>query len=153
MDKLGNDFKYREMIVTGDLLYRQVSSDTVFGDSDTLYLFGDNLLSRGRLGQALVRDATNSYGIITKRLPSTDDHAYFSDKDNLVFNSLIILNLREITHLIEIHGYKKIYIPENGIGTGLAKLNERSPKIFKTLSYWLHYFFGFHNPGWDGTRK
>ena len=44
-----------------------------------IYIFGDNLCSVGKGGQAVIRDCNNVFGIPTKRTPSMDSNAFFSD--------------------------------------------------------------------------
>ena len=97
-----------------------------------LYVFGDNLIRIGKGGQACIRDEINSYGIATKRTPSMDNQAFFGDRADEAH-----------TLLNDIHGllqrfydgeYETIVLPKDGLGTGLAKMQEKSPELF----VWLH---------------
>jgi len=94
-----------------------------------IFVFGDNLIGKGKAGQAIIRDNPNSFGVPTKRLPSMSKGAFFSDRDDeyeIVKDKLIKLwNL----HL---EG-KVIVLPLNKIGSGLAKLDYCSPKIAKLI--------------------
>lgn len=94
-------------------------------NKDALIVFGDNLIRKGKAGQAAIRDCKNAYGIPTKRLPSMNPDAFFSDKleeINIVQEHLDFL-------LKEHKNGRVIYLPTDGIGTGLARLSSKSPKI------------------------
>lgn len=96
---------------------------------NALFVFGDNLIRKGKRGQAIIRDEPNAFGIPTKRLPSMGIDAFFSDKkeeQDIVMGRLMLL---KHYHIIG----KYIVFPKYGIGTGLAKLDEYSPEIFKLI--------------------
>lgn len=106
--------------------------DDVKKMSDYLFVFGDNDIKKGKKGQAIIRDEHNTIGIPTKKIPNYSLSSYYYDdeyennikKINVAFNKIIeIINTKK---------YKGIVLPEDGIGTGLAKLNENAPK---TLEY------------------
>lgn len=44
---------------------------------DHMFVFGDNLIHKGKKGAAMLRDEPNSYGFITKKRPSYDSSAYY----------------------------------------------------------------------------
>lgn len=48
---------------------------------EKVFTFGDNMKAFGKGGQAIIRDEPNAFGIPTKRYPSKDNWAYFSDKE------------------------------------------------------------------------
>lgn len=89
------------------------------------FVFGDNLEGWGKAGQACIRDCENSIGIPTKRRPSMDNDAFFSDKPD---EFTAVRNA-----LSRISKMKHIGIPTRGIGTGLAKLPECSPRIYELI--------------------
>ena len=96
---------------------------------NSIIVFGDNLIGKGKKGQAIIRDCVNSYGVPTKRLPSMQDGSFFSDLEseyNLVKERL--LNL-----WTEHKEDKEIILPINKIGSGLADLQNKSPKIYKMI--------------------
>ena len=96
---------------------------------NSLIVFGDNLTGKGKKGQAMIRDCVNSYGVPTKRLPSMEEGSFFSDLEseyNLVKERL--LNL-----CTEHKEGKEIILPVNKIGSGLADLQNKSPKIYKMI--------------------
>jgi hypothetical protein len=49
---------------------------------EKIFIYGDNLKAFGKGGQAIIRDEPNAFGIPTKRYPSWDDWAFFSDKED-----------------------------------------------------------------------
>lgn len=108
---------------------------------DTLFVFGDNLERKGTGGQAIIRDCDNAFGIPTKRLPSMEGNAFFSDQDDefaAVDKALDALELRAKTHAI--------VWPADGIGSGRAQLNQRSPKIAQHLEREIARRFGVTLP-------
>src|SRR4249920_1405493 len=86
---------------------------------EKIFVFGDNMKRYGKGGQAVIRGEPNAFGIATKRYPSRDDWAYFSDKaDEMEF---VLNDLRELYTLAK---ESVIVFPSSGIGTGLAKMQE-----------------------------
>ncbi len=94
-------------------------------NKDALIVFGDNLIRKGKAGQAAIRDCKNAYGIPTKRLPSMNPDAFFSDQ----LEEINIVQ-EHLNYLLKEHkNGRVIYLPTDGIGTGLARLSSKSPKI------------------------
>tara|TARA_E500000305_G_scaffold31974_1_gene24212 strand:- start:9372 stop:18365 length:8994 start_codon:yes stop_codon:yes gene_type:complete len=96
-------------------------------NTDKVYLFGDNLEGRGKGGQAVIRDEPNSFGIPTKKSPRRDSDAYFMDAE-FEANKVAIDNA-----INAIPKNKIIVFPEDGLGTGLAKLPEKAPRTWEYL--------------------
>lgn len=97
-----------------------------------LYVFGDNLIRIGKGGQACIRDEINSYGIATKRTPSMDNQAFFGDR---VDEANALLNdIHGLLVVCDSGDFDTIVLPGDKFGTGLAKMEEKSPKLF----VWLH---------------
>ena len=96
---------------------------------NALIVFGDNLIGKGKKGQAIIRDCSNSYGIPTKRLPSMQDGSFFSDLES-EYN----LVKERLSNLWKEHkDGKEIILPITKIGSGLADLQNKSPKIYKMI--------------------
>lgn len=94
-------------------------------NSDALIVFGDNLIKKGKAGQAIIRDEPNAFGVPTKRLPSMDEGSFFSDRQDeyeIVKSKLIYLWNEHIKG-------KTVILPNAQIGSGLANLEQNSPKI------------------------
>ena len=104
------------------------------------FLFGDNEARQGKGGQAKeLRGLANAYGIRTKKRPSLDDSAFWSDetyKTNIKMMSEDFLEVfMETQRLSKLNPV--LYIPRDGIGTGMAQLKSRAPKTYKWLKTFL----------------
>jgi len=101
-----------------------------------LFVFGDNEYRSGFGGQAKAcRDMPNAIGITTKRKPSMREDAFYCDADYVhwwTVNKLDLLTLREWL----LCGGTLVW-PSNGIGTGLAQLSTRAPRIKVTIDQQL----------------
>ncbi len=100
---------------------------------DARFVFGDNLQRRGMGGQAAeMRGEPNAIGIPTKKAPSLADHAFFADDDRYAVEA-IESGLTEVRAALA-EG-RMVYIPKDGIGTGLASLRTRAPGLYRRLYY------------------
>lgn len=107
----------------------------------SLFLFGDNLEHRGFGGQAKeMRGEPNSWGVITKVKPSHGADAYLDDnpRKRAGFFAEKVINLwdlkfESISWVLRAKFYDEVVIPEDGLGTGLAKMPEKCPKLFEYL--------------------
>lgn len=107
---------------------------------DKIYVFGDNMKRYGKGGQAVIRNEPNAFGAATKRYPSRDDWAYFSDKPDEI--ECVKNDLRKLYILAQSH---TIVFPSAGIGTGLANMAEKSPKAWDVMCDILLNHFGWDN--------
>jgi hypothetical protein len=107
--------------------------ENVKSDNKSLFIFGDNDFKKGKKGQAIIRDEKNSIGIPTKKLPSYAEEAYYTDSEYELNKGKIDKSMEKIKERLKVEGYEYIVLPENGIGTGLAKLDEKAPKTFSYL--------------------
>ena len=105
-----------------------------------IYVFGDNLLRRGYAGQAAIRGESNAFGIPTKRYPSTQRSAYFSDQPDEM--EAVRASLRDLYVLGKKH---TIVFPTKGVGTGMARMKDNSPKIYAEMCSILEKHFGITN--------
>lgn len=106
-------------------------------NKDKIYVFGDNLEKQGKGGQAIIRDCPNTFGIPTKRKPATTDDSYFSDQKEEI--EAVKFALRELYVLMK--GGYEIVFPKDGLGTGLAKMQEKSPLAFAEMQNILNEHF------------
>ena len=108
----------------------------VFLDQIPLYffVFGDNLIRKGKGGAAALRDHPQSYGFITKKYPNNKDSSFYKPDEYLpIFKS----ELSKLIKLIESNPNKIFLISK--LGSGLAN----KYKIFQTII----------NPGLQILRK
>lgn len=95
---------------------------------DKLYVFGDNIARTGYGGQAnAARDEPNAVGIPTKRGP----YVYLEDTD---YAEWLVASAPDFARIVRaLNGGATVVWPEDGIGTGLAELAIRAPKIWDLL--------------------
>ncbi len=106
-------------------------------EPDTIFVFGDNMLGLGFGGQAKeMRGEPNAFGIPTKHKPSNKPDAFFTDEDfNGPAGTRIMMCLGDLLRFQK-QG-RKIVLPEDGIGTGLADLERRAPKIWAIIQRYM----------------
>lgn len=96
-----------------------------------LFIFGDNDLRVGYGGMAKeFRGEPNSIGIRTKKYPTSNSKAFYTDSEY----EENCAKIKEDIELIKkaAKNYIAICIPE-GIGSGLAKLDQKAPKTYEFL--------------------
>ena len=94
-------------------------------EPNKIFLFGDNLTGKGFGGQAReMRGEPNAIGIPTKKRPDNWVDSYFTDRE-------YYSNVEAIKKAFDsIPKDKDIVIPQAGLGTGLARLEEKAPKTY-----------------------
>ena len=115
------------------LEYRKwITREMLQAEPDTLFVFGDNLQRKGLGGQAKsMRGEPNAIGIPTKKRPSNNEDAFFTDQDLDEVRNEIDSEFRRLeAHLIA-GGF--VVWPEDGIVTGFADLPRRAPKFWDYL--------------------
>lgn len=122
------------MLRNGTVKYiKRWTPESIRPHDDWVVLFGDNLLGQGTGGQACIRGMAQAHGIPTKKEPTMEDDAFFTDEDfgkNCAqiweaFSRLPIDKLRS--------GELILVLPEDGLGTGLADLANRAPRTKQYL--------------------
>ncbi len=107
---------------------------------EDIFVFGDNLEGWGKsvkAGQAVIREQPNAFGVPTKRKPKTTKDAYFSDQSDEL--EAVTEALRKLYVLGKT---KTLVFPQDGLGTGRAKMKELSPKIYARMNEILKNHFG-----------
>jgi len=98
-----------------------------------LFVFGDNDIRQGLGGMAKeFRGEPNTMGIRTKKKPSMDDDAFYTDEELFGNIKKITEDGKAIMRRWNEGQYKTLYVPE-GIGEGFAKLKENAPFTYKHL--------------------
>lgn len=114
-----------------------ITREYVRANRNKLFLFGDNLERRGLGGQAAaMRGEPNAVGIPTKKSPSYNDGAFFSDDEFEQNKAAIDAAFAEVTDAVT-DPTRVIVIPSDGLGTGRAQLDRRAPRTFAYLQYRL----------------
>ena len=130
--------------------------DFVKDSKDKIFVFTDNNLRIGKVGQAIIRDLPNTKGIRTKKGPSDKPVAFYSDSEfeqNIHNIREDILDLKS-----ELLNGKKVIFSKNGYGVGISQLEKVAPRTFFKFCQLLVGHFGFDNitgtlrrrvPGYD----
>lgn len=112
-----------------DYWKNMIKKEDLHANRDILYVFGDNMVRAGRGGQAKeMRDEFNAIGIPTKHEPTMQEKAFFKDSDYEKVSAVIEKDFDHIRNYMLAGGDVKF--PVSGIGTGLADLPNKSPKIY-----------------------
>lgn len=93
------------------------------------FVYGDNMQHKGKAGQACIRDEDNAIGLPTKWAPGRLNVDYFKD-DNYPHSSIDFALEQIETRLKQGH---VVVIPDDGLGTGLAQLPDRAPKVYQYI--------------------
>ncbi len=93
-----------------------------------IFVFGDNLLRRGRGGAAILRDCKNTYGFITKREPNNKASSFYKPSDYL---STFSKELVKLMTKIEAEPENTFLISQ--LGSGLANRHKIYQKIIKPI--------------------
>lgn len=98
-------------------------------EPEKLFVFGDNFQRRGFGGQAKeMRGEPNAVGIPTKRFPSMAEESFLTD------NLLTLWGVNSGAAIIKLLGFEGVIVwPAAGIGTGLAELEKRAPRIWRAI--------------------
>lgn len=122
-----------------------ITREDVKANPDNIYVFGDNDLREGLGGQAKeMRGEPNSIGIRTKKAPHQGEDAYYTDDEYSDNVKKINEDINLIRQKCVLRG-KTLVLPEDGIGTGLANLNQTAPKTAKFLNAVLQYLEQYIN--------
>jgi hypothetical protein len=125
------------MSISKVLFIKRYDRQLIQSMRDCLFVFGDNMIRVGYGGQAgAARDEPNAVGIVTKRLPSNTTESFLYDRD---LDEVAPIIDQDFERLYQHNGL--VYWPIDGIGTGLARLNETAPAIMQYIEsklYMLH---------------
>lgn len=116
-------------------VYRQkhINRQNVKNRLTAIFVFGDNMMRQGFGGQAAaMRGEPNTVGVPTKWKPDNGIDSFFSDRDFDYVKKFIDDAFKKI-QLYQEEG-RDIVIPADGLGTGLADLSHRAPKILAYIN-------------------
>jgi len=107
-----------------------ITREMVQAEPDARFVFGDNLARVGLGGQAgAVRGEPNAIGVATKRAPGMADGDFFTDTADC--RDAVLADLRAVRKAIDEDLI--VYVPADGLGTGLSELPTRAPKLAQLL--------------------
>jgi hypothetical protein len=112
----------------------RITREEVRNHPERVYIFGDNMEGRGFGGQAAaMRGEPNAIGVPTKWQPERTPRAYFTDDDWC--DGDVRHAIRQAFALIEraLADGRDVVIPADGLGTGLAELPKRAPRIHRYI--------------------
>lgn len=99
---------------------------------DVLFVFGDNEARRGSGGQAeVLRGEPNAVGVATKRYPSTDELAYWNEREHVRCCKIVDQDLKRV--FVHVRRGGTVVFPRAGIGTGRAQLPTRAPTVMEHI--------------------
>lgn len=98
---------------------------------ESRFVFGDNVARKGYGGQAReMRDEPNSIGIATKWRPEMDETSFFRDDQP----AAAMIMAQDFSRVIEaLREGRMVYVPKDGLGTGLSQLPQRAPTLYAML--------------------
>lgn len=110
------------------IFQHQIQRADLHINREALYLFGDNEERRGLGGLAgECRGEPNACGIVTKKAPSWESYAFWSDADFDRVRPIIDRDFEKPTRWIK--AGKVVICPAEGVGQYRAKLPEVAPLI------------------------
>lgn len=118
---------------------KHITSKYLRENPDIVFVFGDNLIHKGKGGAASLRDEPNTYGFITKKYPNNNDSSFYRPSE---YFPVFLRELRKLSNEIRGHPEKiylisklgsglanKYHIYEKVIEAGLESLSENLPNI------------------------
>lgn len=119
-----------------------ITRQIVRDNPDWIFVFGDNASRTGLGGQAKeMRGEPNAIGVATKWKPSMAEDAFFRDEDYKEIYLIVSKDLWKVHD--QLAAGKTVVVPEDGIGTGLSRLEIGCPRIFNLITnafkYWETY--------------
>lgn len=117
-----------------------ITREQVKADRSVFYLFGDNMEGKGFGGQAkAMRGEPNAIGVPTKWAPDMRASSFFTDEDVLDRNVWHAINGAFKRAERALSNGHDLIVPEDGLGTGLAELPVRAPKIHAMIETYIAY--------------
>ena len=114
--------------MTGQVIYLSwITRDMVRAEPNSIFVFGDNVQRIGMGGQAgAMRGERNAQGVATKVAPGMADADFYTDAEP-EWLAVVAENLAEIARHLSTG--KTVYVPRDGLGTGLSELPKRAPAL------------------------
>lgn len=104
-----------------------ITRDMLQAQPEARFVFGDNRERIGRGGQAAaMRGEPNAIGVATLYAPGR----YYEPDDPLALSTVVSDLYRVSLALAE---GRSVYVPTDGLGTGLARLTEHAPALHRLI--------------------
>ena len=117
-----------------------ISRSDLKNNPNTYYVFGDNWEGKGFGGQAKeMRGEPNAIGWVTKKKAAHTKDAFMIDIDMEQFAHSQANTIRAIESALK--KGRVVVFPEDGLGTGLAKLEGGAPACWRHLNQGVDYLF------------
>jgi hypothetical protein len=111
---------------------KRITRSMLRAEPDALFVFGDCIAGWGLGGQAKeMRGEPNAVGIPTKWKPYMTPEAFFRDEDLPIVKERIVAPFDRLHQQLARFG--KVVLPADGIGTGLARLDQHAPAIKRLI--------------------
>jgi len=89
-----------------------------------VFVYGDNLVRKGKGGAAKLRNEPNTYGFVTKKYPNNQDRSFYRPDE---YAEVFEVELRKLTKEIESNPHKLYLISK--LGAGLANKYDICDKV------------------------
>lgn len=109
------------------------NKEDVIKYKNAIFIFGDNNIGMGAGGQAIIRGYPNAFGIPTKKYPNNNPGSFYSDHEFAINKQNIDKAIEKIKGVCLTGKYTTLFLPADGLGTGLAKLPTVAPITYKYL--------------------
>ena len=116
---------------------RYVTAEFLRENPNVVFVFGDNLIRKGKGGAAKLRDEPNTYGFITKKYPNNEDTSFYRPKE---YWQVFVGELSNLHREILLHPDKTFLISK--LGAGLANRYHIYEEVIKPE---LEIFRGLKN--------
>ena len=108
-----------------------ITRDMLHAEPEARFVFGDNTDRVGLGGQAgSMRGEPNAIGVATKRHPGRMPADFFSD-DSPSALRWVDADIDKVAEALA-EG-RTVYVPRDGLGTGLSELPTRAPKLHQHI--------------------
>lgn len=109
-----------------------ITRDMLRAEPEAIFVFGDNGQRVGMGGQAgVMRGEPNALGVATKFAPGMREADFYAD-GNAEAIRIVMFDLRLIAE--RIGRGATVYVPRDGLGTGLSELPFRAPAIANLIT-------------------
>lgn len=106
---------------------RWITRDMLQAEPEARFVFGDNRERWGMGGQAAsMRGEPNAIGVATLYAPGK-----FYRSDDPLALATVASDLHQVA--MALAEGRRVYVPEDGLGTGLARLPEHAPEIHRLI--------------------